>query len=115
MTGPRQYVIDMVLRRADGMCERCGRGGPEQIHHRKPRGAGGTSDPHINSPSNLLALCSECHREVERNRTVAYEQGWLVHRKANPALTPVWLAFRGFSLLTSDGQIEIEENNGHMG
>jgi 5-methylcytosine-specific restriction protein A len=100
----------MVLRRAQEMCERCGCPRVEQIHHRKPRGAGGTRDPLINSPANLLALCADCHREVERDRTVSYEQGWLVHRYADPTTTPVWLAFKGYSLLSPEGTIEIQEN-----
>lgn len=107
-TGPTPKTVALVMDRAGNCCERCGRARPEQIHHRKPRGAGGTSDPEINSPVNLLALCSPCHLAVERDRSVAYEQGWLVRREHNPATTPVWLAFRGYSLLTPVGTIEIE-------
>lgn len=90
-------------------CERCGRAvsaGACQIHHRKPRGLGGSSDPLINSPSNLLLLCSRCHIEVERDRTVAYEQGWLVRYRHDPARFPVWLAGRGFCFLTAHGDVE---------
>lgn len=109
-TGPDQDTVDMVLERANHCCERCGRARPEQIHHRKPRGAGGSRDPAINSPSNLLALCSQCHVEVESDRTKAYEQGWLVHRENDPAVVPVWLAFRGYSLLAVDGTVEVDTN-----
>jgi 5-methylcytosine-specific restriction endonuclease McrA len=107
-TGPNEYVVNAALERANHCCERCGRPRPEQIHHRKPRGAGGTSDPKINVLSNLLVLCSACHVEVESDRAVAYEQGWLVRRNADPAKTRVWLAFRGFSWLSDDGAVEVE-------
>lgn len=108
-TGPSQDVVNAVLERAGHQCERCGCPRVEQIHHRKPRGAGGTRDPQINSTSNLLALCAQCHVEIESNRTVAYEQGWLVPRNADPARSPVWLAFRGYSLLSDYGTIDIKE------
>lgn len=105
-TGPDKKTVALVLARADSVCERCGRGQVEQIHHRKPRGAGGSSDPAINSPANLLALCSKCHLEVERDRSVSYEQGWLVRRDHDPAGSRVWLAGVGYSFLINDGSIE---------
>lgn len=102
-TGPNRAVVNVVLTRSDHHCERCGRARPDQIHHRKPRGAGGTSDPAINFPSNLLALCTMCHLEVERDRSVSYEQGWLVRREHDPALSKVWIVGKGFVLLTDVG------------
>lgn len=104
-TGPDKDTVKLVLARAAESCERCGFAPPSQLHHRKPRGAGGTSDPAINLPSNLLALCAPCHLEVERDRDVAREQGWLVRNEHNPANRPVWLAGRGYCFLTDDGSI----------
>lgn len=105
-TGPSKATVKLVLERAAETCERCGRRPVEQIHHRKPRGAGGSSDPAINSPANLLALCSPCHLEVEQDRAVSYEQGWLVRRDHDPALSRVWLAGIGYSFLAGDGSVE---------
>lgn len=108
-TGPDAITRNVVINRALMACERCGAAvsqGGCQVHHRKPRGAGGSSDPEINSPSNLLLVCNFCHTSIERDRSVAYEQGWLVRREHDPAKSPVWLAGRGFAWLTDDGSIE---------
>ena len=45
-----------VLDRADGRCELCGREGKLELHHLFPRNMGGA-----NHPSNIIALCCECH------------------------------------------------------
>lgn len=108
-TGPSKKVVAVVLARAAESCERCGFARPEQLHHRKPRGAGGSSDPAINSPSNLLAVCAPCHLSIERDRSVSREQGWLVRFEHDPATTPCWLAGRGFAFLTDSGDIQETE------
>jgi len=96
----RQLIVD----RDNGWCRRCGRTG-EQIHHRKPRGMGGTRDSDINSPANLVLLCSGCHSWIELNREWAYKLGWLVHRTADPADIPVQTGHWSVRLLP-DGGIE---------
>ena len=85
-----------VLQRCEGLCERCARwlaNIPADLHHRRPRGMGGTSDPDIHQPANMLALCRVCHRWVEDNRTVALEQGWLIsqHDTRPPYEIPVYV------------------------
>lgn len=74
--------------RIPGVCE----GKARSIHHRKPRGQGGTNDP-----SNLLHLDGDgvagCHGWIERNRKIAYRMGWLVHTEDDPAdigIMPGW-------------------------
>jgi hypothetical protein len=109
-TGPDKKTAGLVLARADGSCERCLRRPPEQLHHRKPRGSGGSSDPAINSPANLLAVCSQCHLEIEGNRTVSKEQGWLVRFEHSPAETPVWIAGLGKVFLNDDGSTTSQES-----
>lgn len=58
------------------------RGYSWSAHHRRPRGAGGTSNPEIGKASNMLTLCGTgttgCHGWVESNRTTALEYGLLV-------------------------------------
>lgn len=58
------------------------------VHHRKPRGMGGTVDIKINSASNLMAVCGSgttgCHGWLESHREDAYRKGWLVHRNDDP-------------------------------
>lgn len=102
-TGPDAATCALVDGRAQGMCERCGEHRGEQRHHRKPRGAGGSRVVSINYASNLLVLCSRCHREVESERRVAYGDGFLVPRPQDPAQWPVKHARLGWVFLRDDG------------
>ena len=91
-TGPSIETREQVRWRDRDRCRRCGK--PTwQIHHRKPRGMGGTRDPLINSPANLVLLCGSgttgCHGWVESHRTEAREQGWLVSQHADPRYQPI--------------------------
>lgn len=83
-------------------CERCARPGRHQCHHRDPRGMGGSQDPAIHSPANLLHLCLDCHAWVESNRTEADALGLLVLHAEDPAAKPVETIY-GRVFLTDDG------------
>jgi len=97
--------------RAGGCCERCGRsihsGSEYSIHHRLPRGRGGT-----NVLSNLVLLCGSattpqgCHLQVESQRTAAYDTGWVVRTGQSPAEQPVLIFELGYVLLTDDGNYQ---------
>lgn len=54
------------------------------VHHRTPRGMGGSKDPALQEPPNLLVICGSgttgCHGYVESHRAEAYQNGWLVKR-----------------------------------
>lgn len=106
-TGPTKDVRWQVFMRDRQNCARCGGPGIE-IHHRVGRGAGGSSDPAINLPANLVLLCSRCHRHLTEHPAEAYETGWSVRRNSQDdpdqvPLTDSW----GFRFrLTNDGQIE---------
>ena len=67
---------------------------------------GGTKDPKIHSPANIIFLCGSgttgCHGWIEGNRTAAYHLGLLVYRADDPATIPVSL-MRGHGLLLDDG------------
>lgn len=86
-----------VFARAGFKCERCGKalGGGEHVsvHHRQPRGMGGTHNAQVNSLSNLMALCGSgttgCHGWIEMNRAIALEEGWLVSKWGDPSTIPV--------------------------
>lgn len=103
---PERTRILVAESRDDGMCRRCGRPG-ESIHHRIPRGMGGSRDPKINSPANLVLVCGHgtagCHGHIESHRSEAYLSGWLVHRTEDPESIPL-LDLAGVAwCLTSDG------------
>jgi 5-methylcytosine-specific restriction protein A len=87
---------ELVKARAKGRCEICGSGRTFQVHHRRPRGMGGSNDEASDSPANCLYLCGDCHLEmVEVERAKALACGWLVHQGDGPAMVPV--LYRGKS------------------
>jgi hypothetical protein len=71
---------------------------------------GGSRDPMINAPSNLITLCGSgttgCHGWVEDHPREAKAMGWSVSRYANPAITPVSSWAHGWVLLLTSGDIE---------
>lgn len=94
----------LIKARADGRCEKCGirieYGG--QIHHRRPRGMGGTRRKEASCPSNGLYVHLKCHGDIESNRKRAYYMGWLVGvgRQTESAEVRLW---DGWFILTAEG------------
>lgn len=102
-TGPDDDTVITVLRRAfrDGLrgrhacCEICGggiigeRGVHWSVHHRVPRGMGGTRAARVNQPQSLMVVdgsaTTGCHGRIESDRAEALASGWLVSRYADPA------------------------------
>lgn len=99
MARPSKATVDIVWDRDLSRCFCCqtmlhrGVGG-YSIHHRKPRGMGGSRDPQLNTAANLLLLCGSgvtgCHGWVEQNREEATRLGYLISRLSSqaPALVP---------------------------
>lgn len=89
-------------------CEGCGMWCAEgwyDLHHRIPRGSGGTKRQHVNEAANGLCLGRTCcHAFAESRRTEAMDRGWLIsqHRKISPMEVPVQL-HDGWFLLDNDG------------
>lgn len=75
---------ELVYRRDYRSCARCGRFilGYGSIQHRKARGMGGTSDPRVNDPRNLILLCGSgttgCHGWVESHPDQARTEGFRI-------------------------------------
>jgi 5-methylcytosine-specific restriction enzyme A len=102
-TGPGRDVKSLIRTRAKRRCEACGRSkGRMDVHHRRPRGMGGTVDPAANLPSNLVLL--DCHRWIESHRTVSLDLGWLVRQGHDPALVALTLWSDREVLLADDGR-----------
>lgn len=59
MSGPTKATRALVWERDAGRCARCGLPITREwsLHHRVPRGAGGSRRPELNSPANLVLLC----------------------------------------------------------
>jgi hypothetical protein len=93
-TGPDFWTRELIRLRFAGRCCRCGKDG-WTIQHRTPRALGGTKDPAINAPSNLLWVCGDgtrgCHGHMESHRTESYEKGWLVRHGTSPETVAVHL------------------------
>lgn len=92
-TIPRK-IRDAVLDRDDRCCTRCGvglEGRRYSLHHRRRKGAGGSTLLH--TMANLVSLCGSgstgCHGYVEENRAACYVLGWLVPNGASPEQWPV--------------------------
>lgn len=98
----------LIRDRSKGRCELCGLPAvwPMQIHHRKPRGMGGTKNPASRSPANALYLHFRCHDRIERNRDEALGYGWLVRQSGESEQEPVLLHY-GWVLLNSDGTVQL--------
>lgn len=94
MTGPDAGTRLGIVNRALWRCERCGEPtSTASIHHRTPRGMGGTKLVSVNEPANLVLLCGSgttgCHGWIEHNRAEAREHGWLVPRGSDPTEIPI--------------------------
>ncbi|TQN30589.1 5-methylcytosine-specific restriction protein A [Haloactinospora alba] len=99
MSGPTKATRALVWERDAGRCARCGLPITREwsLHHRVPRGAGGSRRPELNSPANLVLLCGSatspkgCHLAVESDRRDAQRTGYLISKLVNldPAEVPL--------------------------
>lgn len=63
-------VVDAVLRRSKGLCERCRKEPGTDLHHRLTRARGGPDDVF-----NLAHLCRKCHHVHAHGQN---EHPWLI-------------------------------------
>lgn len=104
-----QATVEAVRLRSGGRCERCGARDSRfvSLHHRKPRGMGGSRDPAIHSPANIVFVCgsgtSGCHGWIESHRAEARDLGLLVYRNDDPVQIPVQLCYGTVRLLDDGG------------
>jgi hypothetical protein len=107
MTGFPPAVKAIMRRRSGGLCEVCGRAVATDFHHRRPRGAGGTSVAWVNLPANGLHICRGCHDRIEGrfpaySRRAAMAQGFLISLSGRGADT-IPVRYRG-RLVTLDNE-----------
>lgn len=105
-TGPSDKVRAQVEARDGSRCVKCGQTSArdeDSVHHRIPRGRGGTNDV-----ENLILLCGSGttghHGWVEKNRAASYRLGYLVETGIDPADKPVAVAGRGWMYASPDGR-----------
>ncbi len=93
MTKFSDTIAALIVTRDEGRCWWCRRyvvhgvrGFDWSIHHRCPRGMGGSTEPFIGAASNGIILCGNgtqgCHGEFESDRDRAIDLGVLVPRIA---------------------------------
>ena len=98
-TGPAKPTRLTVLERDEYRCAVCGQSVleiPLSLHHRRNRGSGGSSDPLINAPSNLLTVCGTgttgCHGWIGSSPLEALGAGYVVSLNSREATTDVPVA-----------------------
>lgn len=103
----------LIYQRSGGLCEASGLPLPRnwELHHRRPRGMGGTSRPDTDTAPNVLALTPEVHNmhpdSVHMRRWWSEPRGYLLSQhEPNPAAVPVLLHGRDWVTLTTDGGYE---------
>jgi 5-methylcytosine-specific restriction protein A len=108
-TGPDRATRLLVHERDQSACVRCGKSADPwdmQVHHRRPRGMGGSKDPETNSPANLIVVDPACHSWIEEHRMEASSDGFLVPQRESPSKWPVRHARLGFVFLLDDGSTQ---------
>lgn len=99
----------IIIQRAQESCERCCRATRQvEIHHRRPRGMGGSKDPLTNTAANGVLLCTDCHRFVESHREEGLTLGWLVPQGVDPRTVPVLYQGSQYLYLATDGGMSRE-------
>lgn len=95
------HTAALILARSSGSCEVMSQHCVHilsEIHHRRPRGMGGSRRPDTNAAANGLAVCRRCHDYVEAKRTWAHINGFLVLQGDDPTEVPVWWRCRHHSV-----------------
>ena len=107
-----QEIKKLIWKRANDRCEVCGiMALHHQIHHRRPRGMGGSKDPISGSAANGVLVHPTCHARIESNREEALGNGWLVLQGHDPATVPFRKVF-GWVLLHHDGTTSMSSEDG---
>lgn len=103
---------ELVAIRDGHYCARCGRSitnYPHSVHHRFARGMGGSRDPRVNDPRNLIRVCGTgttgCHGHIHSRPTQSREHGWIVSDLGELA-TPMRSKYGSRITLFEDGRRE---------
>lgn len=82
--------VRLLLARRDEVCQRCGRYGRLEAHHRRAKASGGsTARSHTQCACNGVMLCRSCHSWVHLNPREARPLGLIVLQSVSqPATVP---------------------------
>lgn len=115
-TGFPRPVIELVTARSQNYCECMSTGCTliaEHIHHRRPKGLGGTRRPESQWASNALHVCLRCHLKIHAMPTWSRTHGFLVRQSDEPATVPLYWRFSQTVLLTDTGSFTPTEMRKH--
>ena len=85
-----ETVRNQIKKRSKERCEVCGALALHpQIHHRRPRGMGGSKDPVTGSAANGMWIHATCHSKIESERSWALDRGYLVRQSDDPREVPI--------------------------
>ena len=116
-TGFQKKAALLIVRRDRQACAWCGapargvRGIDWSIHHRRPRGRGGSKLAWVDQPANGVVVCGNgtqgCHGVIEAQRGRAMDYGFLVSLNGvrTAAQVPIKHAAYGWCLLVDDGSV----------
>lgn len=93
-------IRQLIVQREGGRCALYLSHAGEQIHHRRPRGRGGSQRAETNGAANGILVCPWCHDWIEHNRGYAMKLGLLVPSYRRPADVPI--LYRGEWMRLSD-------------
>jgi 5-methylcytosine-specific restriction protein A len=99
----------LVLARDGEKCLRC-LAPAVDVHHRRPKGMGGTGNKYIAlGMANLVSLCRDCHTEIHTQPELGYRTGFLLHSWEDPAEIPLVIKPGTFLVkLTPAGDMEVQ-------
>lgn len=101
----------IVQGRAMGQCERCLAYTLDgDLHHRRPKGLGGSKLPDRHDVANLVYLCRPCHSWAHGNPAAATAAGFLVPRSSGIhfAAVPITSLVGEPRFLDSEGRYVVE-------
>lgn len=122
--GVSDKVKAIVRERDRERCVRCGAhctdgvpGLDWSLHHRRPKGMGGSTAWDTHLPANLIVLCGSgttgCHGWVTAQPALAKAEGWLVSQYADPATTPLtrrgWVGQQIWAVQDNNGGVRATE------
>ncbi|MGC0365048.1 5-methylcytosine-specific restriction protein A [Rhodococcus sp. 27YEA15] len=106
-TGFPPAVKVLIHARSGGRCEvqqQCRGAVAVHIHHRRPRGSGGSTLAWVSGAANGVDVCLACHAFIESARAYSEGHGWLVsmNRRRRSDEVPVLLVHDSEPVLLAD-------------
>lgn len=95
---------EVVRRRQNGQCARCGNT-YTQLHHRQRRREGG------HAVENLVGLCGTDHKWVHANPIRAQEDGYIIPVSETDITSVQIRTFMGWVNFTTDGGLAFADDN----